>query len=198
MSEEESLQLLQRILAKDAGADQDLFQKYAHRLVALAQSKLPPHLARRVDADDIVQSAFVAFFQGAKEGKFTWERRGDLWRLLAAITVNKFAKQRERHGAARRNAFAEQSTAGGDSVSPAAAPQAVSAEPTPEELAEAADEIAQLKRGLDDAQQAMLDMRLDGFQIEEIAQAAGKSERTVRRMLDMLKTKLQERRGSEE
>ena len=43
-------------------------------------------------------------------------RSGDLWRLLAAITINKLRKQVERHTADKRSPAHEQSFAGESSL----------------------------------------------------------------------------------
>ena len=39
--------------------------------------------------EDVVQSVFAASSSGARAGRFTLSRSGDLWRLLASITKHK-------------------------------------------------------------------------------------------------------------
>lgn len=193
MSDDESIQLLQRVRASDSQAAAELFHRYLHRLIALVRTRLPDKLSRRLDPDDVVQSAYRSFFDAAKEGKYVLERSGDLWRLLAAISLNKLAKQRERHGAARRNVFAEQSAAGGDSTIHAVEPEVLAADPTPDQAAALADEMEWLARAMNESQRRMLDMRLAGHAIEEIAETLNCSERTVRRLFEKVKVQLQQR-----
>jgi hypothetical protein len=46
-----------------------------------------------MDAEDVLQSAFRSFFGGLENGKFAVEGEGDLWGLLAAITLHKLYRQ---------------------------------------------------------------------------------------------------------
>src|SRR5262245_14011453 len=56
------------------GGSQDaatqLYRRYAHRLRSLAKARCSPDLARRVEAEDIVQSVFATFFRGAGTGRY--------------------------------------------------------------------------------------------------------------------------------
>lgn len=193
MPDDDSIRLLERVRAQDAAAAEELFHRYLHRLIALAGSRLNGQLARRVDADDIVQSAYRSFFRGAQQGKFVLQRSGDLWRLLAAITLNKLAKQRERHGAAQRDVSTELSVHNIMGSLSGVCPDALATDPTPEQAAAIIDEVEFVMRGLDPTQRQILMMRLDGHQLTEIAAEVSRSERTVRRTLDRIKDQLQER-----
>ena len=90
---EETVQLFVGIKHADQSAAQQVFDRYTHRLVGLAYKNLSQRMQRRVDAEDIVQSVYRSFFQKAQEGRFTVERTGDLWKLLAAITIAKVKGQ---------------------------------------------------------------------------------------------------------
>ena len=59
---EDSRELLSRFQEGDAAAAEAIFARYANRLLALARSRLSSKLARRIDADDVVQSTFRSFF----------------------------------------------------------------------------------------------------------------------------------------
>ena len=81
----------------------EIFNRHVDRLVALAAARLSQKYAQRVDPEDVVQSAFRSFFREAKSGRYTYERSGDLWRLLAGININKLYRHIEYNGAAKRN-----------------------------------------------------------------------------------------------
>jgi hypothetical protein len=70
--------------------------------VALVQQRLSAKLGRRVDAEDIVLSAYRRFVVGARAGRFRVERGGDLRRVLAGIAIHKLHGQVERHTAGKR------------------------------------------------------------------------------------------------
>src|SRR5262245_20761308 len=99
-----SLVLLERFRAGDELAADALFSRYFNRLTALARSRLQARLSRRTDPEDIVQSVYRSFFMGARAGRFSLNRGGDLWRLLAAITKHKVLR-RLRHATADRRSL---------------------------------------------------------------------------------------------
>src|SRR5438270_12519197 len=77
-----SADLMARWRDGDEEAAEQLFHRYAERLLALARSRMSVWLAGHVDPEDVVQSAYRSFFTGARAGRFALERNGDLWRLL--------------------------------------------------------------------------------------------------------------------
>ena len=66
MSESSAHQLLERIREGDEQAATELFDRYVDRLIELARSRLSPKLARRLDPEDVVQSACRSFFRLAR------------------------------------------------------------------------------------------------------------------------------------
>ena len=103
---DDSRELLVRYQRGDPTAAEAIFARYANRLLALARSRLSPKLARRVDADDVVQSTYRSFFV-RRRGEFVAEGEGDLWRLLATITLHKLGRQAQRHRVLRNDQFTE-------------------------------------------------------------------------------------------
>src|SRR5438067_13394663 len=81
--------LLRRYRGGSEDAATQLYRRYAHRLRALARAKCSAQLARRVDADDIVQSVFRTFFHAASRGCYDVPAGDDLWNLLLVIALNK-------------------------------------------------------------------------------------------------------------
>src|SRR5262245_3382441 len=103
MADSEPGDLVARCRAGDQAAAAELFERYADRLVALARSRLSAKVAGRVDAEDVVQSAYRSFFTGAKNGRYDPQRGGDLWRLLLAITLHKLYRQVRQHQRQKRD-----------------------------------------------------------------------------------------------
>jgi RNA polymerase sigma factor (sigma-70 family) len=166
-----------------------LFQRYAERLLALARRRLSPLLVRHVDPEDVVQSAYRSFFTGARAGRFALERSGDLWRLLVAITLHKLQHQVERHTTAKRAVSRECHP--DERNNPARLQEEILArEPTPAEAAALTDTLQQLLRGLQPLECRMVELRLQGYSLDEIAADVRRSERTVRRLLERVKERL--------
>jgi RNA polymerase sigma-70 factor (ECF subfamily) len=191
-TEPSSAELLAQWQAGDAHAAEILFERYFLRLVALARAQLGGRLASRVDPEDVVQSAFRSFFTGARAGRYALERSGDLWRLLAAITRHKVLGQVDRQTAAKRSIQREQQF-GTESSLFALHGEALTRDPAPDEAAALIDEIAAMLRPLEPRHRQMVEMRLQGFPLAEIAAATDRSERMVRVVLQQVKTWLQQR-----
>ena len=178
-SSHSSVELLRLLRAGDEAAAEAVFERYAERLTRLAQSRLAIKLASRVDPEDIVLSAYRSFFAGARAGRFHAEQGGDLWRLLVEVTLHKLYRQAAHHGAQRRSVAREVRI--DDSVISGLG--ATSAEPTPDEALAAAEELEAVLSHLPDRGREALELRLQGYELEEIAQRLACSERTVRRWL---------------
>ena len=193
----ESIDLLERIKNGDVQAQHQVFDEYVLRLLGLVRHRLSKKFTRRIDADDVVQSAYRSFFNGVHDDRFAIENSGDLWRLLAAITMNKMQKQIVSHSAEKRSVHREQTLQMQMADSCCEIPlKSISTEPTTEDEAALSEEIALLTRELSQQQCEMLELRLAGFHIDEIALQIACSERTVRRFFDQkVKPFLQTRLG---
>jgi RNA polymerase sigma-70 factor (ECF subfamily) len=187
MQDDWSGDLLARWRAGDQQAAAEMFRRYADRLIALARSRLSSKLAARVDPEDVVQSAYRSFFSDARDGRYDLQQDGGLWQLLVMITLNKVQHQVERHTSKKRGVDREVASA--DRVPQL--PEALEGrEPSPMAALVLTEEVEQLMRPLDAEQRRMLQMRLQGYNLEEIAAAAQCSEATVRRLLERVKRQL--------
>jgi RNA polymerase sigma-70 factor (ECF subfamily) len=190
MDDDQSANLLARWRQGDRGAADILFQRYASRLIDLARRRRPARLAHLVDPEDVVQSVYRSFFSAAREGRYEVQRGGDLWRLLVTITLNKLYHQVKRNTRAKRAADRECHLIDADGA--AGVPlHLLSQEPSPAEAAALTDELEQLFTKLGPLERRMVELRLQGYQLDEIAERTDRSERTVRRVLEEVKEHLQ-------
>ena len=190
--DEPSSELLARWRNGDEQAAGVLFDRYAQRLLALARSRLADQLNPRFDAEDVVQSALRSFFSGAHDGRFVLEHAGDLWRLLVAITLHKLQHQVARHTAQKRSVERECPLEGIGRIREADL-EVLATEPSPEDTVALAHEVAHVFSVLDPFHRQVLQMRLQGNLLDEIAATAECSQRTVRRAIDDIKRYLQGR-----
>jgi RNA polymerase sigma factor (sigma-70 family) len=188
MTDAPSGELLERYRRDhDEAAAEELFRRYSGRLLALARARLSRALASRVDAEDVVQSAYRSFFVLAGDGEVTLRASGDLWRLLVRITLRKVYRSARRHRADCRSV-------GRDLPLPDEAEGvALSREPTPAEAAALIDELRGVLEPLGPAQRRMIELRLRGQGVEDIAAEVRRSARTVRRTLAGLGEELERR-----
>ena len=183
-----SAELLQGHTAGNQDATEELFNRYVDQLIRFARQRLAPKLARRIDPEDVVQSAYRSFFTAAGRGRFVLERSGDLWRLLVGITLHKLHRQIERNTAAKRDVSKERGLAEEGSLN--FSPDALSREPSPDDVVALADEIELIMRGLEPLHREMVQLRLQGYLVEEIAAQTQRTQRTVLRVLERIKQKL--------
>lgn len=153
-----------------------LWKRYLPRLVGLARSTLGGRAVRAVDPDDIVQSAFASFWQGASGGKFDAPTsRENLWNLLGVITVRKARKRIEREQAAKRGGGRRVESIG--SAPEPASPDNVALELFCNELF---DQLEPELRGI-------AALRMTGHTNAEIARMLECSERKIERKLQLIR-----------
>ena len=176
--------LVQRLRDGDPRAPDALFALYAKRLARAAEQHLARKLAGRIDGEDVVQSVFLSFFRRFAAGEFHIDTSAQLWRLLFRITLRKARFQARFHLAAKRDAANE--VGDGDQ----ALAEAVAYDPGPEEAVALVDQLDSLLRGLPDLHTHVLEKRLQGFSVAEIAEELAVSRQTIYRVLDLLGDRL--------
>jgi RNA polymerase sigma factor (sigma-70 family) len=183
-----SLILLERYRDGDESAATELFHRYFQRLTSLARKQLSARVAQRVDPEDIVLSVYRSFFVEAQAGRYVLGRGGDLWRLLSSIATHKLLKQVRHEKAARRSILAEVP------LDSAILGRVENREiPLPEDAIALTDELEQVFSSLDSLSKRVLELRLQGLSLAEIAADTYRSERTVRRSLAFIRKVLSDR-----
>lgn len=182
--------LIHGLRAGDRDATQAFWDQYGELLQQVAEKHLAGGLRRRVGPEDVVQSACRTFLRRAKGGEFRLEDSEGLWRLLCAITLNKIREQARFHLRRKRGLDQEaplEGPSGEESAIPIAAPG-----PSPAEAAEFADQFQNLLESLDEEERLIVDLKLQEFTHDEVAEKLNCSERTVRRVLKRVQGRLTE------
>lgn len=183
-------ELLDQWKSGSQAAANELYQRYAQRLCQQVERRIGRHLQGRLEAGDILQSAFRTFFRRAANGEFEIDHTGELWNLLVTITLNKIRGQAEHHCAGKRDPRRELRI--GDQVSP----DLIACEPSEVEAIALDDELEVLLAKLAGPDADIIRLRLAGYTTAEIASRIGCSRVTVWRKLDrvsyLLCTRLEE------
>lgn len=177
--------LLQRYRRGSQDAALQLYLRYAQRLRSLAKAQISPALARRLDLDDLVQSVFKSFFRGVAKGLYDVPAGEEIWRLFLVIALNKIRKHGAYHHAAKRDVKRTCGLGERDG-----------------EVAAAADDdsaaFSFLQLVVDEAlgkltppQRHMVELRLEGYEVAEIACRTSRSKRTVERLLQQARALLE-------
>ena len=170
-----------------------LVHRYSQRLLALTRAKTGPELQARVDVEDIVQSVFGSFFRGAKRGIYTAPDGEELWGLFLVIALNKIRAKGTHHRAAKRDVRRTVNEG-------IAEPDEGSGFDPPSDDASAylllrlvVDEVL---AAIPDTHRDVVRLRIDGYEIAEIAEKSGRSKRTVERILQEFRSKMATRMGA--
>jgi RNA polymerase sigma-70 factor (ECF subfamily) len=174
--------LLRLLRAGDEDAARQVFDTYVNRLLHLARKRISQHLAGRVDPEDIVQSVFRTFFSRVKGGEFQVEGQDDLGKLLGRITLFKALRQVERHTAGKRDCMLE-----GAADAPLNLADLADQEPSPETVVAFLDQFEHFLNALRPQDRKILEMRLEGYRTQEIADKLGISDRHVRRAVEHIR-----------
>jgi RNA polymerase sigma-70 factor (ECF subfamily) len=181
---------LQRLNDGDEAAAAAVYERFARRLIGLARARLDSRLRQKLDPDDVVQSVFRSFFTRQREQKFELTDWDNLWSLLALITVRKCTNVRAKFGRKARNAGLEvRAKADLDSSSSGWVPPA--REPTPADAAVLTELVERLLNSLPDKDRRIVGLCLEGKSLGEISNEINRAERTVRRVIDNFRAKLE-------
>ncbi|HTU16629.1 MAG TPA: sigma-70 family RNA polymerase sigma factor [Gemmataceae bacterium] len=181
--------LLHRLKSGDGEAAALLFDRFARRLIGLARRRLDDRVRVKVDADEVVNSVIRTFCRRAAERPFNLDGADDLWALLVEITLRKCGRWNRHFRTRKRDVRREQM------------PQPLSdsdcdnepldlAGPRPEDEAVLRETLERLLSGLDERARSVCEMRLQGYEIKEIAAALKCTEATINRKIRTIKDRM--------
>jgi RNA polymerase sigma-70 factor (ECF subfamily) len=176
--------LLQRFRRGQNGGPTLLFLRYAERVRALASARTSPGLAARVAPDDIVQSVFRTFFRHAATGEYDVPEGEEIWKLLLVIALHKINDAGDYHRAARRDV---RQTAGGTAYEHALDSARGKDEGAMAVLRLVIDEVLD---SLPPNHRPIVEWRIEGYEVAEIAARLHRSKRTIERVLQEFRRKL--------
>src|SRR5688572_10687541 len=176
--------LVRRLRAGSDDAATQLYLRYARQLRQLAKARCSADLARRLDPDDIVQSVFGSFFRGVARGFYDVMSGDEAWRLLLVIALNKIRAKGNFHRAARRDI---RRTAGAEALHDDCLtdPDADATALTYLRLV-----IDEVLAELPEDHRAIVVLRIEEYQVDEIAERTRRSRRTVERVLQDFRRRL--------
>jgi RNA polymerase sigma-70 factor (ECF subfamily) len=174
--------LLRRLRLGEQDAATALYARYVQRVEAVAKAGTSPALSARMDAEDVVQSVFRTFFRRASEGQYQVPDGAELWNLLRVISVNKIRLLAAHHRAAKRSVGAtceldeaHHSHAGSGEENALLVLRLL--------IEDALD-------ALPDDQRRMVQLRIEGHSVAEIAASTQRAKRSVERLLQDFRSRL--------
>lgn len=188
MSDHDSFdEMKARLKAGDRDAETLVFQRYVRRLIALAGRQFGPGLREKADVEGVVQSVCKSFFLRQRRGEIEVDDWDELWSILATITLRKCANRRDYLRASRRNARREASW----TVQDGEGCQIADRTPTPAEAAIFTETFERFLGSIEPDDRPIVRQILLGYTAEEVARQLDCSERTVRRVCQRAKRRLE-------
>ncbi len=184
LSETTDHSLLRRFRGGKDDAATALYVRYAERLQRLADYQVSPQLAARIDPEEIVQSVFRTFFRRAGQGQYDVADHEDFWKLLLVMALNKIRTLGNFHHAFKRDLGKTKSLEIANSDSFDLGESSVAYQV----LRMTVEEVV---AALPEEQQAIACLRIEGYEIDEIAEKTGRSKRSVERILQSFRRRLQ-------
>ena len=182
-----TVQLLARFREGEREALNELYRRYYDRILAVVRLRLGPKLRARLEESDIVQEAFLASLQGAKN--FTCRSEGDFFHWLCRLVENRIRDQVDRFAAQKRNADREVPL---DPYRPSSASifgplHELATMTSPATRAARAEDVRRLEQAIDalpDVQrEAVLLVRYEGLSFAEAAAVMSKTPDAVRMLV---------------
>jgi DNA-directed RNA polymerase specialized sigma24 family protein len=175
--------VMARVRAGDDTAETLVFRRYVRRLVGLAARRFDGWMRDQIDVEDAVLSACKSFFLRHRRDAFELSDWDDLWTLLAMITLRKCSTRRESARAARRDVARERRGELGS--------LALDRGPTAEETAMLAETVERLFAATEPIDRPVVELILTGYNAEEVAARCDCSVRTVGRVRQRAKQRLE-------
>ena len=183
-SESTDRSLLRRLQHGESDASTQLYLRYVERLLALAESQSSTGLSLRAEPEDIVQSVFRTFFRRAGLGHYSVPDGEEIWKLLLVIALNKVRATGAFHRAAKRDI---RKTAQGEAFE-----HAIDSKSGRDESALALLKmvIEELLHDLPESHRRIIELRIEGHEVNDIAAETKRSKRTVERVLQEFRQSL--------
>jgi RNA polymerase sigma-70 factor (ECF subfamily) len=176
--------LLRRIESGEQDAATALYLRYAKRLSLLARAQAGSELAARLDPEDVVQSVFRTFFRRAADGHYDIPDGEELWKLFLVIALNKIRALGQHHRAAKRNVGRTEEL---DQLQ-AFVPDDASKDESAFRVLRLT--INELLDELPEVEATIVMLRIDGNNVQQIAETTKRSKRTVERVLQGFRQRL--------
>jgi len=174
--------LLNRFLAGDEDAALTLYYRYADRLIQLASKNTSAELAPRFDPEDIVQSVFRTFFRRVSKGQYEAPEGDELWKLLLVMALNKVRSKGAFHRSGKRDIRKTQTLP--------ESPQTLNDESTAVAKSILWMSVDEMIGKQPASHQEIIRLRIDGQEVQAIAEKTKRSKRTVERILQTFRSQL--------
>lgn len=184
--------LIARAKAGEEAAIRSLLETFENDVRMMVRVRLPRTLRSQFDSMDFVQAVWQSVFTGSNVDLERFTNVPHFRAFLAGVARNKvYEVHRQRTRTQKYDMSKEEPlyVRKGNREIPREVP---AHDPTPSQDAQASDLYDKLIAGRSDREKSVLDLRRKGLTFDEIAAQTGLNERTVRRIIEALRQRMEE------
>jgi RNA polymerase sigma factor (sigma-70 family) len=185
--EEDLADFLKRIQSGDEGAARELLQRFEAEVRLVVRRQLPRLLRSRFDSLDFLQSVWGSFFRRMRQSPTEFEDSRHLVAFLARAAKNKVIDE-YRRSASRKHDMHREEPLWGDGRR---AREVADSTDSPSEIAQAHEVYGRLQALVPEEKRSILQMKAEGLSSKDIGERLGISERTVQRVLEDLRRRVE-------
>jgi RNA polymerase sigma factor (sigma-70 family) len=178
---------LQRIQAGDEGAARELLQRFEAEVRLVVRRQLPRLLRSRFDSLDFLQSVWGSFFRRMRTSPTEFEDSRHLVAFLARAAKNKVIDEYRRAASHKHNMHREEPL-WGDGGRPREVADSID---SPSEVAEANEALGRMRELVPEEKRSILELKAEGHSSKDIGERLGISERTVQRVVEELRRRME-------
>src|SRR5262249_44136142 len=177
---------LRRIQAGDEAAARELLRRFEAEVRLVVRRQLPRLLRSRFDSLDFLQSVWGSFFRRMRTAPTEFEDSRHLVAFLARAAKNKVIDE-YRRAASRKNDMHREEPLWGDGPRPKDVMDPID---SPSEIAQAKEVFGRMRELVPEERRSILELKAEGLSSKEIGGRLGISERTVQRVLEELRRRM--------
>ncbi len=183
--------LIARAKAGDETAIREFLSRFEPEVRMMVRGRLPRMLRTQFDSMDFVQAVWQSFFADLRSGSQRFENVHHLRGFLAGVARNKVFEEHRRLTRTEKHAVTREQRLYVRRGSREVELELISPGPTPSQAVQASDRLAQIVAGCSQLEAQVITLRHQGLTLDEIASRTKVSERTVRRIIDDARQRLE-------
>jgi len=186
--------LIARAKAGDETAIREFLSRFEPEVRMMVRGRLPRMLRTQFDSMDFVQAVWQSFFADLRSSSSRqFENVHHLRCFLAGVARNKVYEEHRRLTRTKKHALAREQSLYVRRGSREVELALISPEPTPSQAVQASDRLAQLVARCSPLEAQVITLRHQEMTFDEIARRTGASERSVRRIIDEARERMESR-----
>lgn len=187
---------LASVIDKAKAGDQEAIeslQRFENDIRIMVRVRLPRPLRTQFDSMDFVQDVWHSFFRIFNHDPDRFANVRDLRGFLAGVARNKVFEEHRRRSLTQKYDLEREEPLYIRRGNRDVPREVIAPDPTPSQDAQARERLDQLLEGRSPREAEVIELRRQGLTFEEIATQTGLHERTVRRVIDTIRRRLDAR-----